>query len=1048
MNYKLINRLFALASFIFAMAVYMMTVQPSVPFWDCSEFSSASIWQQVPHPPGAPLFLLLGKMFHLLIPFGDPGWRLNMLAVVSSALTVFLLYLITVKVIENFNGKPKDLGSCLATCISGFIAAGALTFSDTFWFNAVESEVYATSALFVALITYLMMLWNEKADDPRSEKYLLLIFYLIGLSSGVHLLAILTVFSVFTIVFFRKYDRKTTKNYYLKFIAMGILAITTFFIIYPFVIKNIPAFLSGHTPGRNNFGEYSIVDSFGLKLFAVSIILVAIAGFVYSILKKKKILSFITTAFLLIILGYTTYTQILIRSNSNTPMNENEPKDFTSLASYLGREQYGNAPTMSRRYQQESRFTRNYLKRDEKGDYVYGPWTPAEFNYETGEYDWDSGNRAGDLKYMWDFQMIHMYFRYFGWNYIGRVSDVQDAGVAWFEMPPDHYAWNYNSGYIDEFPIQFYAIPLILGLIGLIFHFYRDPKRALAFLFLFLLTGILSALSQNQQDPQPRERDYFYAASFVIWCLWIGVGIFSIMSMFVNKERKISVLSAVIVGLIAIIAVPVNMGASGWKIHSRAGNYLPFDYSYNILQSCDKDAIVFTNGDNDTFPVWYLQDVMGVRRDIRIVNLSLGNTPWYIDQLKNRSPWGAKKIPLSFPDSRLQCDEYSDEAITPYEARTDTLLTIPVRKEILAQYTDDQTIIDRGVMQFRWQGKERQNGVQRYYVNHQLVRDIIEQVKFERTVYFSTTVGPDVFCGLQNNLRLEGMMWRVCPIQYKRDEINVDIMHKCLMETDNTNDYHTEPHFGFKFRNLNNMDVYYDEVHRRLMSSYRHLYYVYASYMKDAKKDKEAAVAILDKMNENISPTQFPIDYDMIYRLVKIYDDCGADSQRDYLADLGIDRCEFFFEHPEVARREIQKEIAGEGAGPYRVAIMLHQYKNDYRGAAEVLNRLQPLIEQYYHSLGKYVQKGTKEYQRKEQSIRYNLITMDMELEIMPLQQTFVDKGVDAAVKAADDLLKFYYDKKTELDSAYARNLNYQIESVKRSDWDIKPEVTDDLTVE
>lgn len=1037
MNYKSMNRVFALASFILASAVYLMTVQPGVPFWDCGEFSGASIWQQVPHPPGAPLFLLLGKFFHLAIPFGDPGWRVNLLAVFSSSATVFLLYLITVKVVENFNGKPKDITTAIATYSSGFIAAAALTFSDTFWFNAVESEVYATSTLFVALIVYLIMRWNERAEEHRSEKYLLLIFYLIGLSTGVHLLAILTVFTVYTIVFFRKYDRKTTPNYWGKFIGMGILAILTFFIIYPFVIKYIPAFLAGHTSGRNNFGEYAITGSTGLQALAIGIIILAVAGFIYSVMKKNTILSFISTSFLLIILGYTTYTQILIRSNSNPPMNENEPKNFGALASYLGREQYGNAPTFQRRYQQEPRFTERYKQRNANGEYVYGEWYEPNFNYQTGEYEWDSRNKPGDWQYLLKYQAGHMYWRYFGWNFVGRVSDVQDAGVAWFKQPPDHYFWNFESGYIDEFPVQFYALPLILGLFGLFFHFYRDPKRALAFMFLFLLTGILSALSQNQQDPQPRERDYFYAASFVIWAMWIGMGVMSLITMFKEREQK---LAAPIVALICLIAVPINMAASGWKIHSRAGNYLPFDYSYNILQSCEENSIIFTNGDNDTFPVWYIQDVMGVRRDVRVVNLSLGNTPWYVDQLKNRSPWGAEKLPLTFSDKSLQSDEYSRDAIAPFESNGPMEVTIPVKKEILAQFTDDSAVIESGEMSFTWTGSPRSGGRQRYYVNHQLVRNILETTQFERPVYFSTTVGPSVFCGLENYFRLEGMAWRVCPvIQGSRyaESMEPDIMRKCLLETDNSNNFHKEQHYGFKFRNLDNPDVYYDEVHRRLMDSYRHLYYIYAVYAMDEMKDSALAVEILDKMNENISLTQFPVSYDMAYRLAMMYQDCGAQEQASKMAEIGIDRCEMIFNHPEIGRDVISKEISGDAPGPYRVAAMLHEVKHDYEGAAEVLRRLQPQIEEYYNNLAKYYRKGTQQYSQREMVLRRTLIAIDFEVEMMSLKQIKHKDGVEAAVQAADNLVQSYFDKNDRMDSSYAMGLRYQIDDLKRQ-WGYK----------
>ncbi len=331
MDKKILHRSFGLLSFLTAAITYMLTVQPTVPFWDCGEFSAASVWQQVPHPPGAPLFLMIGKIFHLIIPFGDPGWRVNLAAVFSSAFTILLVYLITVKLIENFkNNSDNDFGTALATYGSAFISAAAFTFSDTQWFNAVESEVYATSTLFVAVVIYLMMLWNEKADEPGHERYLMLIAYLIGLSTGVHLLAVLTVFSISLVVYFRKYDIN-----FKSFMVMGIISLVIFFFIYPIIVKWLPAFLAGHTSGRNEAYEYSIDDSMGLQLLAIFSIIGAIIGLVWGYKNHKQLVTLVAGSFLLIILGYTTYTQILLRSNANPPMNENEPKNFSSLSSYL-----------------------------------------------------------------------------------------------------------------------------------------------------------------------------------------------------------------------------------------------------------------------------------------------------------------------------------------------------------------------------------------------------------------------------------------------------------------------------------------------------------------------------------------------------------------------------------------------------------------------------------------------------------------------------------------------------------------------------------------
>ena len=807
------------------------------PFWDCGEFSAASTWQQVPHPPGAPLFLMIGKVFQIIIPFGDLGWRVNLAAVFSSAFTILFVYLITVKLIENFRGKANSFGEAIAICGSGYIAAAAFTFSDSMWFNSVESEVYATTTVFVALVVWLMMVWHEKSEEPGHERYLLLIAYTIGLSTGVHLLSILTIFSVVYVVYVRKYKFTIP-----SFLLMGIIAIIIFLVIYQFVILMFPAYLAGHSAGRNKAMEYAMEDSVFLQLVVVASILGAIFALYKGITKKNSWLSLASSCFILIVLGYSTYTHILIRANSNSPMNENEPKNFTRLASYVGREQYGAAPNWPRRYQTDDYFIERYNQKDEKGEYVYGPWSPpkrVEANKKDGSAigvnEFTDINTSAELAYMFKYQIDHMFLRYFFWNFVGKKSDVQDAEAAWFSKTPDVDQLNYDSGYKDQFPVRFFAIPLFIGLIGLFFHFYRDNKMAWAIMFMFLTMGVLATLQQNQQDPQPRERDYFYAGAFLMWAIWIGIGSFSLIEWLGKKNITTSIASGLVFGLVLI--VPVNMAVGGWKIHSRAGDYLPFDYSYNILQSVEPNAILFTNGDNDTFPLWFLQDVEGVRRDVRIANLSLGNTLWYVDQLKNRSPWGAKKVPLSFADDSLKIYDETNPLALSYDFSEARQVEIPVRKEILQQYTSDPQILAEGKMKFTFTGRpytEREGKqINLIRVQDKLILDILQQTKFERPVYFSNTVGPDAYAGLENHFRYEGMAMRICPVVQKKggsETINADVMEKCLMNVDNSNNFSKEFKYGFKFRNLNNPSVYFDEVHRRLMTSYRSLYITYAAH--------------------------------------------------------------------------------------------------------------------------------------------------------------------------------------------------------------------------
>ncbi|MBI5325351.1 MAG: DUF2723 domain-containing protein [Ignavibacteriae bacterium] len=996
MNQKYVYHGFGIVAFLITLITLLITVQPTVPFWDCGEFSAASIWQQVPHPPGAPLFLMIGKVFHTIIPFGDQGWRINLVSVFSGAFTIWFLYLITVKAIVYMRKeKTGTLSESLAIYASAFVGAVAFGFSDTFWFNAVESEVYAMSNVFVAVIVYLMMNWNEEADRPGNERYILVIAYLIGLSTGVHLLSILTIFSIIMLIYFRKYKLNTQ-----SFIVMGVISILIFFLIYPGIIKWVPAFLGGDLPFKNECKEAIIKDSPMVTVFFILIVLGAIATLWYSYKNNKPILNLSMFSFLLLLFGYSTYTQILLRSNSNSPMNENEPKNMNSLVSYLGREQYGEAPNWPRRYQTDDEFIVHYNEKDDKGEFVYGQWNPpireeVQCNDEGGGImvpKFKDVNTGGELSYMFKYQIYHMYYRYFLWNFVGRSSDVQDADYS-FSNTAEAKSLNYKSGYANLFPVRFYALPLLIGLIGLFFHFWKDPKTALVFFIMFLLMGVLAAIAQNQQNPQPRERDYFYAGSFMVWCMWIGFGVYGLIDWVGKRKFTTPVVSAI--AAISFIAVPFNMAMGGWKIHSRAGNYIPFDYSYNILQSTEQNAIIFTNGDNDTFPVWFLQDVEGVRRDVRVVNLSLGNTLWYVHQLKHRNPWGAGKIPLSFRDESLTVSETDPAALT-YELGEAQNVEIPVKQDIMAKYTNDPQILADPKMRFTFVGKYygvREN--KKFYifrVQDKLVFDILKQVKFTRPVYFSTTVGPDAFCGLEKFFRYEGMAARICPVEQKeayQKPIDTDITEKCLMRIDNSNNYHKEPYYGFKLRNLNNPDVFYDEVHRRLIPNYRELYMNFASTVLKDFKNPQKATAILDTMNKYLSPTQFPMTYEYEFKLSNLYHDAGAKEQFRKYAMMSIKSSEEIINNNKISSESIYGEIMGNYYGPYRISSILYSLLGDFTSAKTRLQELFRKTSAIYDQI-----QNNPAYKDEVQKVAMNLYNVTMTLDEYTIDEVKQKQGM------------------------------------------------------
>lgn len=951
MNTKQLNRAFAALVFVISLTTYLMTVQKTVPFWDCSEFTAATVYQQVPHPPGAPLFLMIGKLFHQFIPFGDPGWRVNLVSVFATAFSVLLLYSITVMAISNIRGKrPETFAEALAVYGSAAVGALAFNFSDTLWFNGVESEVYAASTVFVAVIVYLMMRWNEEADNPGHERYLLLIAYLIGLSTGVHLLSVLTIFSITMVVYFRKYE-VTVRS----FAIMTVIGLLVFALVYPGIVKYFPALLGGDLPMRTPAKEYVVKDS-PLMIF-VAILLLGGAGYGvwYGRKKSHPVIGLVCSAFLLMVVGYSTYTQILIRSNANPPMNENAPTNLNALVSYLGREQYGDAPTWPRRYQQEGYFVQEYKK--------YGEWYPPTI--ERAERADGSAipipkftkvNFAGEINYLFSYQIYQMYIRYFLWNFVGRMSDIQNAPPAWFSAEGADVI-NYGSGYASWYPVRFFALPLLFGMLGLIFHFSRDRRMAFVHLIMFLMMGVLAAIQQNQQNPQPRERDYFYVGSFMVFCMWIGIGVYGLIENLFKTDIK--AVGSIAIVAVAIVLVPVNMAIGGWRAHDRSGNYMPFDYAYNILQSVEKDAILFTNGDNDTFSVWYMQDVMGVRRDVRIVNLSLGNTLWYVNQLKNQSPWGAKKVPLSFSDESIQqTDEYDPRALsTPVGGAMET--EISVREEIMRQYEQPTGLpvnmteklpdsvankIHKIKMTFQGMPYGEEEGKPRFVfrIQDQLVRDIVVQTAFERPVYYSGSVGGDALCGLEKYFRMEGLAYRICPVPQSTPRgsqvVNPDVMDKTILNILPFDEVHNEPHYGFKLRNLNNPRAFFDETNRHpAVANFRNLYFNYANFLLYESNNPQKASAVLDTMNKYISVEQFPLFFPQYYQMALLYDKAGSKQQAAKYARMAAEVSERLIANP----RMVDADPYSRAFDPHIVATESYELIGEFDKAITTLRKYQ-----------------------------------------------------------------------------------------------------------
>lgn len=873
MNFKLINRITGAFVFLFSLIVYLITVQPTLSFWDCGEFIACAFTLSTPHPPGAPLHIIVGKIFTMLPTATDVGLRMNYLSVISSAFSVLFLYLVSTKVIVNWRGIPKNLYEILIIAVPSSIGALSLAFADSFWFNAMEAEVYGFGTFLMALCIYVMMLWWEKADEPGSDKYILFFSYVVGLSIGIHLLVVQTLFLLGIAFYFKRFEYKL-KTF---LIAVGI-SMLSFFLVYPIIVKKMPALI-----------QSSPVVGF------VIIVLAIIVGIVYSVQKQSKALNLVFTSLFLIVLGYTTYITVLQRSGvQDLPLDENNPDNMERLLSYLNREQYGDQPlVLPRRYSQEPQHWRTWQ------------------------------NYTSDMDFMWKYQINEMFNRYLFWQYIGRSGYQQGDGVDFSKL---------------------FAIPFILGLIGVFHHFRRDWKLAMVFLLMFLLMGVVTALYQNQQDPQPRERDYFYIGAFFAFSLWISLGIVAIIEL-LSEMRKKELgmgLASVVMGL-AFVFVPLNMLKVAYPYQTRQDNYFPFDYAYNILQSCEKDAILITNGDNDTFPLWCLQAAYGVRQDIRIINLSLAQTDWYNLQLKNERPYGSLTVPMTITDAQLSNPDF----IRPREWDEKKIQVLDVPSEV---YPDTMQVKPEKIV-FTVPATIRQKSGNRTITgikfNDILLLDIIKANKWKRPIYFSATVSPENFVGLGDYLILEGMAHKLLPYKVGNGmdvAVNKEITNKSIFEPPAVPSM--TPQYGFLFRSLNHENLFFDETQQRMIEMYRTIFVWLANTYGMDSTNLDQAAKVLKRMEDVIPTSKFKMDYRQSYQVAMLYNMIG-DKQKFY------DFAKIAEEGALIDKRSTNPNTSSF-YNPYRILLDIYEAKGEYQKALNLLNELDqrdPSVNQKRESL-------------------------------------------------------------------------------------------------
>ncbi|MFO7924374.1 MAG: DUF2723 domain-containing protein [Bacteroidales bacterium] len=984
-DYKKINIAAGWLVFIIAASVYFMTLEPTASWWDCSERITAAYKMEVPHPPGAPFFILMGRIFTMLAP--DPSLAalfMNAMSALAAAFTVMLLFWIIThlgrKIISP--GSVPNKGQTLALTGSALVGALAFSVSDTHWFVAVESEAYATSGLFTALVFWAILKWENVADRKYSASWLILITYLMGLSIGVHLLNLLAIPAIVFVYYFRKYPVTRKGIIYAAMVSVLLLGFFVY-IILPGVIRAASAF------------ELVFVNSFGLPYHSGVLFFIVAAGTLltwglyYTHKKKKPVLNTIILGLTMVLIGYSSYTVVVIRSSAEPPMDQNSPNNVFNLISYLAREQYGTSPLFYGQYYSapqtdvtEGRM--QYIMED--GRYVEtNPRMEAEYHPEfTGFFPrmWSSSNPAHireyeqwgmvkgrqvrvtidgetqmivrptfaeNIRFFLRYQVWHMYGRYFMWNFVGRQNDIQGhgellngnwlSGINFIDAlrlgPQDNL-----PGHIASHPARntYYGLPLVLGLLGFFYHYKKDKKDFTIVLLLFFFTGLAIIIYLNQHPLQPRERDYTYAGSFLAFSIWIGLGVLALIE-WMQKKIPLSI-SSIAATAATFLLVPVLMASENRDDHDRSGRFTARDFAFNYLNSCEPDAILFTHGDNDTFPLWYAQEVEGVRTDVRVVNLMLLNAGWYIEQMKEKKN-DSPPVPFSLQRKKyvdgtnnlIYMVERFDEHINVKQLidfvaddsdrsklrvsggrQIDYIPAKKFRVEVDADMMIEKGIVSPGlkdeiVESIDWEIDEN------YLVKNQMmVLDLLANNNWERPVYF-VSGGTEDAMGLEEYFQLEGFAYRLVPIRTEGDEfeygrINTDVMYDNFMN-------------NFSWGRMNEPDVHLCHYNIRTLSilRLRNKFARLANALTEQNKP-DSAVMVLDRCMELMPPDKVPYEF-MILSVAEAYYIAGAEEK-------GNELLEDYFDF-------VASEMSYYLSFPERLAVSLDR---DKRTALQLMNEM------------------------------------------------------------------------------------------------------------
>ncbi len=884
MKYQKLNIILGWVAFAVAAIVYILTIEPTASFWDCGEFIATGFKLEVGHPPGAPFFMLLTRFFTLFAGgnLEKVAMMANIMSALASAFTILFLFWTITHLAKRLIKAGEELtkGQTIAVLGSGLVGALAYTFSDTFWFSAVEGEVYATSSLFTAFVFWAILKWENIADDKHSERWIILIAYVVGLSIGVHLLNLLAIPAMVLVYYFRKYET-TQKGVFWSLIISGIILGFIMWGIVPGVVKT--AFI------------FDLIFVNGLKLpfnSGMLFFIVAMAGTLtwliyYTRKKQHPIFNLILISFTFMMIGYGSYAVIVIRSNATPPIDQNNPEDAFSLLGYLNREQYGDRPLFFGQYYNTPVDTKDpyadgaktWVKKD--GKYVEGR-KKIKYNYndklttffprmyssqahhisdykswaKVKGYKVKAQNNRGEmetfikpkfsenLRFLFKYQIGHMYFRYFMWNFSGRQNDIQGhggplkgnwlTGINFFDQSflklssqddlPSVYANNKAHN-------KYYMLPFLLGILGLVYHFNKDKKNAWIVMALFILTGLAIVIYLNQYPRQPRERDYAFAGSFYSFAIWIGLGTFALYDIL---KKYISDLPSAAVATVVTLFIPGLMAAENWDDHDRSDSYIARDFAYNYLQTVEKDGVIFTNGDNDTFPLWYIQEVEEVRTDVRVICLPYLITDWYIDQMKSKY-YDSEPIPFSLTreqyitGKRDQVPVFEQKQLSEHvelkqvidfvasdDARTQLSTNMNEKTNYFPTKKFKITVDSAKVMANKVVRPEDAHlitdeikwsmGSNYVLKNDMMILDLLANSDWERPIYF-VSVGSGNETNMKDYFQLEGFASRFVPIKTKYDmqaigRINTDILYDNLMNK-------------FRWGNMGKPKVYLNENTRR-----------------------------------------------------------------------------------------------------------------------------------------------------------------------------------------------------------------------------------------